>query len=236
MKKREIRLSNSRERVAEGFQNLTLQHTNEYMTYRGIYDDTTYNPLYDVTNTTFDDVIYSDANHSNLNYNGTLIAVGGVDPRVYIFAATFLIVFCTISLAVNIVVLSSVFFMRSRVYPTLYISLSLAGADTFSLLFYALGLFFFTLLPRLDIRLNAPCVHLLLEALRMGAILTTMFHLAALAVNHYLGIRLPLHYNVYMTRRNIQYGIALLWIVPSFLLILYMFLLEGDSFNTCPYE
>ncbi|XP_054290754.1 melanocyte-stimulating hormone receptor-like [Macrosteles quadrilineatus] len=160
----------------------------------------------------------------------------GVDPVVFIYASSFLIVFCTVSLAVNVVILSSVCFMRSRIYPTLYISLSLAGADTFSLFFYALGLLFFTLLPRLGVRFDTPCAMLMLEALRMGAIMTTLFHLAALAGNHYLGILLPLHYPVYMARRNIQYCIIVLWTIPSSLLVLDMFFLEGDGFKMCPYH
>lgn len=64
----------------------------------------------------------------------------------------------------------------------------------------------------------------------MGAIMTNMFHLAALACNHYLGILLPLRL---ITRRNIQYGIVVLWTVPSSLLVLDMFLLEADQQNKC---
>lgn len=35
---------------------------------------------------------------------------------------------------------------------------------------------------------------LVLEAVRLGAVLVTVVHLLALAVNHYIGIARPLHY------------------------------------------
>jgi hypothetical protein len=127
-------------------------------------------------------------------------------------------------------------FSLCRIYPTLYISLSLAGADTISLFFYASGLLFFTFLPRYGIIFDSPCTMLLLEALRMGGILTSLFHLVALAGNHYLGILVPFHYPIYMARRNIQYVIVVLWTIPSSLVVLDMFFLEGDVFAGCPHE
>lgn len=35
---------------------------------------------------------------------------------------------------------------------------------------------------------------LVLEAIRMAAVIVTVLHLLALAVNHYIGIARPLHY------------------------------------------
>ena len=35
---------------------------------------------------------------------------------------------------------------------------------------------------------------LVLEAVRLGAVIVTVVHLLALAVNHYIGIARPLHY------------------------------------------
>ncbi|KAG8280981.1 hypothetical protein J6590_068549 [Homalodisca vitripennis] len=157
-----------------------------------------------------------------------------IDPKIVIYTTSFLILCCIVSLAVNIVILSSVCFMRSKVYPTLYISLSLAGADTFSLFLYALGLVLFTLVPRgFGISLLADCTSLVVEALRMGAVLTTMFHLLALAGNHYLGILQPLKYPVYMTRSTVRTIALLLWTIPSVLLIIDIFIVEGSAYNSC---
>lgn len=33
-----------------------------------------------------------------------------------------------------------------------------------------------------------------MEAIRLAAVIVTVFHLLALAVNHYIGIARPLHY------------------------------------------
>lgn len=151
------------------------------------------------------------------------------------FAISFLILFCAISLVINLVILCSVYFVRTRIHPTLYIILSLAGADAFSLFFYGLGFFLFSFLRRIGVHLQAPCTLLFIESIRMGAVFTTLFHLAALACNHYLGILKPLRYPVYMTRRNVQYCIVLLWTLPSLLAFWYFFYLEGDGFNECPH-
>lgn len=58
-----------------------------------------------------------------------------------------------------------------QINNTLYISLSLAAADTFSLFFLGLGLFLFALLPRFGVFVEAPCLYLFIEALRYGSFL-----------------------------------------------------------------
>ncbi|XP_054290751.1 octopamine receptor beta-2R-like [Macrosteles quadrilineatus] len=165
------------------------------------------------------------------------VSVHSVIPlktSIVITTTSFLILFCVVSLAVNIVIISSACFVRNKILPTLYISLSLAGADTFSLFLYALGLVLFTLLPRgFGVVFNTPCFFLLVETLRMGAILTTIFHLAALAGNHYMGILKPLKYPVYMTRRNVRCVAILLWTIPSALLLIKVFYIENTLGEPC---
>lgn len=54
-----------------------------------------------------------------------------------------------------------------------------------------------SLLPKvynLDIPDWGPCSMLAMEAIRLAAVIVTVFHLLALAVNHYIGIARPLHY------------------------------------------
>jgi len=50
-----------------------------------------------------------------------------IDDVLYLYGVPILIFFCVISVAVNIKVLISVFWIRRPISPTLYISLSLAG-------------------------------------------------------------------------------------------------------------
>lgn len=178
-----------------------------------------------------------DFNHSSANYSNASLPVDNDsvrpspqhDPKA-IYIVCFLVLCCFVSLIINILILSSVCFIRTRVNNTLYISLSLAAADTFSLFFLGLGLFIFTLSTHWWGKVEAPCWNLLLEGLRMGAIMTNMFHLAALGCNHYLGILLPLRL---ITRRNIQYVLVVLWTVPSTLLLVDMFLLEEHKTDKC---
>lgn len=181
-----------------------------------------------------------DFNHSSANYtnaslpvinNDTVRSSSQHDPKA-IYIVCFLVLCCFASLIINILILSSVCFIRTRINNTLYISLSLAAADTFSLFFLGLGLFIFTLWTHWWGKVGnaAACWQLLLEGLRMGAIMTNMFHLAALGCNHYLGILLPLRL---ITRRNIQYVLVVLWTVPSTLLLVDMFLLEEHTTDKC---
>lgn len=54
-----------------------------------------------------------------------------------------------------------------------------------------------SLLPKVynvDIPDWGPCSILALEAMRLAAVIVTVLHLLALAVNHYIGIARPLHY------------------------------------------
>jgi len=56
--------------------------------------------------------------------------IGNVDEILYLYGTPPLILFCVISIVVNIKVLISVFWIRRPLSPTLYISLSLAGNFT----------------------------------------------------------------------------------------------------------
>lgn len=53
-----------------------------------------------------------------------------VDSILYLYGTPLLIFFCIISIAINIKVLMSVFWIKRPLSPTLYISLSLAGIIT----------------------------------------------------------------------------------------------------------
>lgn len=56
---------------------------------------------------------------------------------------------------------------------------------------------FFSLLPKVynvDIPDWGPCSVMALEVIRLAAVIVTVLHLLALAINHYIGIARPLHY------------------------------------------
>ncbi|GAB1863998.1 Trace amine-associated receptor 4-like [Camponotus japonicus] len=157
-----------------------------------------------------------------------------IDDVLYLYGVPLLIFFCVISVAVNIKVLISVFWIRRPISPTLYISLSLAGADAFSSSVLGIGLIMNSFIPNgLGIELKGvDCFLLVLEVVRLGGVIITVFHLMALAVNHYLGILRPLHYLSILTYKNTTILLILLWVLPISFFAVYFNLVEGDGFQS----
>lgn len=65
----------------------------------------------------------------------------------YFYGALFLILFCIISVVVNIKILLSACWIRQSLSPTLHISLSLAGADAFTAITLGTGLVMNSFIP-----------------------------------------------------------------------------------------
>ncbi|XP_011877478.1 PREDICTED: trace amine-associated receptor 4-like isoform X1 [Vollenhovia emeryi] len=160
--------------------------------------------------------------------------IGSADGILYLYGVPPLILFCVISVVVNIKVLMSVFWIRRPLSPTLYISLSLAGADAFSSSVLGIGLVLNSFIPNgLEIKLkDMDCFLLALEVVRLGGVIITVFHLMALAINHYLGILRPLHYLTILTYRNTTILLVLLWVLPISFFALYFNLIENDGFQS----
>ncbi|XP_066581685.1 adenosine receptor A3-like [Prorops nasuta] len=159
---------------------------------------------------------------------------GDLNKLFYLYGTLSLIIFCIISIAINIRILISVFWARRPISPTLYISLSLAGADAFSSLTLGIGLIVNSLIPHgLDLKLNGmDCFLVGLEAIRLGAVIVTVSHLMALAVNHYIGILKPLQYLSIMTHRSTTFLIILLWLFPLTFFVVYFSLIENEGFRS----
>ncbi|CAH0547322.1 unnamed protein product [Brassicogethes aeneus] len=98
----------------------------------------------------------------------------------------------------NVIVIVSIYWIRTPMTPILKMSLSLAAADACSSMLYAANLF------GLD----------LMEMVKLMGIVVTVAHLLALSLNHYLGILKPLHYNSIVTKRKLTIVICMLWICP----------------------
>jgi melanocortin 2 receptor len=151
----------------------------------------------------------------------------------YKYTVPALLAFCVISLAINVRILISIYWIRRPLSPTLHISLSLAGADAYTSLILAIGLVVNSLLPvGLGIKFQNECFALFLETQRLGGVIVTVAHLLALACNHYLGILRPLHYMSIMTHRNTTTCIALLWIIPISYFVVYFSSVDGEGFQS----
>lgn len=123
-------------------------------------------------------------------------------------------IFCFVAMALNLVVLVSVFWIRTPMTPILKMSLSLAAADACASMLYGSVLF---------INYN-----MYLEIIKLMGIVITVAHLLALSLNHYLGILKPLHYNSIVTKRKLAIVIILLWICP---VLLVGFICVVESIN-----
>lgn len=67
--------------------------------------------------------------------------------KLYLYGIPPLIFFCIISVAINVKILVSVYWIRRPLSPTLHISLSLAGADAFSSIALGVGLVMNSFVP-----------------------------------------------------------------------------------------
>lgn len=168
----------------------------------------------------------------------TEIIIERIPQFYYKFITIPLLVFCAFSVLANALILASLRWIRRPLSPTLHISLSLAGADMFTSLVIGIGLIVNSLLPQVFSIQIDKCSQLVIEALRMGGMYTSIGHLLTLAVNHYLGIKKPLHYPSLMTTRNITVIVLALWIIPPSSFAIYFSLLEQDGFAIigCDYE
>jgi melanocortin 2 receptor len=186
-------------------------NTNSYSTWDHHDNDSSYLNLTNVTSNSNDETI-------KMMYKYTVPALLG---------------FCIISLAINIRILISIYWIRRPLSPTLHISLSLAGADAYTSLILAIGLVVNSLLPvGLGIKFQNECFALFLETQRLGGVIVTVAHLLALACNHYLGILRPLHYLYIMTHRNTTLCIVLLWVVPIAYFVIYFSSIDGQGFQS----
>ncbi|KAG8193406.1 hypothetical protein JTE90_009631 [Oedothorax gibbosus] len=145
-----------------------------------------------------------------------------------------MLIACLLSMIFNLVIVYSVRWVR-RLSPTLYLSLSLAVADAYASLVIGIGLVINSLLPNvygLNLGRFKDCYIQVLEAFRLGGLVIIVFHLLALAVNHYIGILRPLHYAATVTRRTAISAIVAMWVIPVVFFLSYFSLVPDDGFQS----
>jgi hypothetical protein len=117
--------------------------------------------------------------------------------KLYLYSIPPILIFCLVTFIVNTVIVVSSIWIRRPLSPTLSISISLASADAYASLIVGMGLVINSLLPvgfGVSLGPNVICYTLVLEAFRLGGIISSVAHLTALAINHYIGIP-PLRVN-----------------------------------------
>jgi len=80
------------------------------------------------------------------------------------------------------------------------------------------------------------CLHLVLEAVRLGAILVTMLHLLFLAAVHYLGTVRP--FNRHVHGPFLFGGLLILWVAPPAIMMGAFSWYPNDGFRspTCSFK
>lgn len=151
----------------------------------------------------------------------------------YITFTPVLISLCVFSIVFNVILLMSVIWIRRPLSPTLYISLSLAGTDLYTSFLLGLSFTLHSLLPEgFQVYLMNNCMSLGLEALRLGAIVTTAGHLIMLAFNHYIGILRPLHYPATVTHGTVTIFVFFIWTLPPLFLFAYFNMIPCQAFQS----
>jgi len=182
-------------------------------------------------NTIYDKCNYTKAVLNNTWENNTVDA--HYSHILYISFTPVLISLCVFSIIVNVILLLSVLWIRRPLSPTLYISLSLAGTDLYTSFLLGLSFTLNSLLPEgFQVHLMDNCKGLALEALRLGAIVTTAGHLIMLAFNHYIGILRPLHYPATVTHGTVTVFMFFLWTLPPSFLFAYFNMIPCQAFQS----
>ena len=144
---------------------------------------------------------------------------------VYAVAVPILLVLCLAGVIANVLILATVRFVGAM-NSTLVFTYSLASADLWTSLILAVGLVmnsYWRLVLGLRPLLgdNQDCYMHVVEALRLGAIITSVLHLLTLAINHLIATVSPHKHKRSWLNRCTGRVIMLLWLVPpgGFLLV-----------------
>ena len=176
----------------------------------------------------------------------------------YIVVPLLCVFLCTVATIINARILFCVRWIRRPLSPTLYISLSLALADTCSAILVTLqnylsvflhpspsqpsffffnfqiglGFIFNSLLPKgLNVNVDNDCLFLILEAFRLSGILISTTHLLVLAGNHYFGILCPFRSMRWLTHTNLTVVVVFIWIAPTAYIFGYFGSFKNQGFQ-----
>ncbi|GMR45841.1 hypothetical protein PMAYCL1PPCAC_16036, partial [Pristionchus mayeri] len=118
------------------------------------------------------------------------------------------------------------------VSPYLKLCVSLAAADAWAALLMITGLVVNSLMPvMLGVKKQTMCVDAVLEIFRMSGMLTSDWHLFALAINQLIGTMWPLNYKMIISSRRLRLLVMLLWVIPLIFTGSWFFLTPGDGFR-----
>lgn len=158
------------------------------------------------------------------------------DPDVrrqfYSVSVPILLTYSLIAFLVNAGVLLTVFWIKCSFNPTLRLTISLTLADVWTSATVAFSLVYNSYLYYVyNINTNA-CLALTSEVLRLGGFFSGIFHLLALAVNHYLSTAHPFLSKKLITPTTTTVTVILLWFVPTVGLFVGFSSIPGQGYQT----
>ncbi|KAI6187245.1 G-PROTEIN-RECEP-F1-2 domain-containing protein [Aphelenchoides besseyi] len=134
---------------------------------------------------------------------------------VYLYLVPLMVCVLLLSVLGNCLIVLSAPFLGRSIGPYHRLCLSLAAADAWAGSLLITGLILNSYLPVvMRIQKRSECLAALLEIFRISGMLTSNFHILALALNQFIGILFPLKYKSIVTTRRLRCLILLLWILP----------------------
>uniref|UniRef100_A0A914X862 G-protein coupled receptors family 1 profile domain-containing protein n=1 Tax=Plectus sambesii TaxID=2011161 RepID=A0A914X862_9BILA len=173
-------------------------------------------------------------NKSGVNMTVLFNSYYTIAQPVYAVAVPILLLLCLGGVIANVLILSTIRYV-GVMNSTLRLTYSLATADLWISFILAVGLIINSYwqlvlgLPKL-LGERQDCYMHVVEALRLGAIMTSVLHLLTLAINHLLATVNPHKHKRSWLNRRTGSVIALLWLLPPGGFLLVFAILREQTF------
>uniref|UniRef100_A0A5S6QCM2 G_PROTEIN_RECEP_F1_2 domain-containing protein n=1 Tax=Trichuris muris TaxID=70415 RepID=A0A5S6QCM2_TRIMR len=166
------------------------------------------------------------------NSTADLLALVVWRQNAYSITVPIFVALCAVVMVANLLVLITLRWLKTRLTPTLRLTVSLAVSDVWTSTVVAFSMVYNSYLAVVhDVPVSA-CVALTFEGIRTGGLLTGCLHLLALSANHYLLIVKPFLYSKILSTGHTIAVVALLWLVPPCALLTFFASLEGQGYRS----
>uniref|UniRef100_A0A915J9P7 G-protein coupled receptors family 1 profile domain-containing protein n=1 Tax=Romanomermis culicivorax TaxID=13658 RepID=A0A915J9P7_ROMCU len=156
---------------------------------------------------------------------------------VYIAAGFPLLLLAVSAVFINALMLAKFCRTRRILSVNLHITFWLTAADLWAVLLVTIGLLVNSVLPALFRKdlleyTNLNCFLLLIEALKLSAILTSVLHLVTLGLNQCFSIVDPLTHKVAVTPSKCKKILSILWILPVIIFLTSFSITKDQGFRS----
>lgn len=139
---------------------------------------------------------------------------------VYSVSVPILLAYATLAFMVNVGVLSTVPWIKNKLNPTLRLTISLTLSDVWTSATVSVALVYNSYLYHVHHISTNACVAVTVEVFRMGGFFSGIFHLLALALNHYVSTAHPFFARKLMTPSTTNGMIVFMWLLPTIVVLI----------------